>query len=142
MSVLYVKHARPASFACIAAVCLPAYASGWFSRLCAVSVLVRFWLCTLVRPVFAQGMRSFSLRFTLGPAYVSYQSAACPFQFLPSRLFINPPFRTMTQHKTSFIPIVKNLFCNSSDLIVAVLPGPLPIAPALSPYIFTFVFSV
>ena len=40
------------------------------------------------------------------------------FSFSRARLFIIPPFRTMPQHKTSFIPIVKNLFCNSSDLIV------------------------
>lgn len=124
MSVLYVKRARPASFACVAAVCLPAYASGWFSRLCAVSVLVRFWLCTLVRPVFAQGMRSFSLRFTPGPAYVAHQSAAYPFQFLPARLFINRP---LPQHKTPFLHVRKISTVNQIHQSVSPGFGPAPL---------------
>lgn len=126
MSVLYVKHARPASFAYAAAVCLP--------RLCAGFGAWPPCPCAPVRPIFPAG-KIFRLRFAPGPACDGLPILFLPFSVSPGPVFLSTGLCRrvcaahvcMPQHKTSFLHVRKISTVNQIHQSVSPGFGPAPL---------------
>lgn len=126
MSVLYVKRARPASFAYAAAVCLP--------RLCAGFGAWPPCPCAPVRPIFPAG-KIFRLRFAPGPACDGLPILFLPFSVSPGPVFLSTGLCRrvcaarvcMSQHKTPLTPARKISSVNRIHQSVSPGFGPAPL---------------
>ena len=134
MSVLYVKRARPASFACAAAVCLPRLCAGfdaWPPCPCApvrpISPQAKFFVCTLPQALHTSTINPLPTLFSFSrPVFLS--TGLCR--------RVCAAHVCMPQHKTPFLHVRKISTVNQIHQSVSPGFGPAPLlhpASALVP---------